>query len=147
MDRDAAKDAGQLALFDEAAPVGTAPRRRLLLAAQVVEYRFERRRRRTIGIRVSEDGLAVAAPLNAPWREIEGFLRQKERWILEKLARWDARGPRPALYGETGEILPLFGRAVTLEVAEGPEGVALRGERVEIRLPQPHRRGRVCSPL
>lgn len=134
-------------LFDEAAPAGAVPRRRLLLAGRVVEYRFERRRRRTIGVRVSEDGLAVAAPLNAPWREIEGFLREKERWILEKLAHWHERGPRPTLYGESGETLPLFGRSATLEVAEGPESVALRGELLEIRLPQPHRRGRVRAML
>ena len=38
-------------------------------------------------------GFRVAAPLRAPWREVEAFLREKERWILRKLDEW-ARLPR-----------------------------------------------------
>src|SRR6185369_17021331 len=58
------------------------------LGGRLVEYRFARRRRRTLGITVDAQGLRVAAPLRAPWREIEGFLREKERWILRKLDEW-----------------------------------------------------------
>src|SRR6267142_2484452 len=53
------------------------------LGGRTLEYRFARRRRRTLGITVDAAGLKVAAPLRAPWREIEAFLRDKERWILE----------------------------------------------------------------
>ena len=59
--------------------------RRALLEGRAVEYRFERRNRRTIGIRVNEHGLSVAAPMRAPWRDIEGFLQEKAGWILDKL--------------------------------------------------------------
>jgi predicted metal-dependent hydrolase len=52
------------------------------LGGRTIEYRFARRRRRTLGITVDAAGLRVAAPLRAPWRDIEGFLRDKERWIL-----------------------------------------------------------------
>jgi predicted metal-dependent hydrolase len=84
------------------------------LGERTVEYRFARRRRRTLGITVDAQGLRVAAPLRAPWREIEGFLREKERWILRKLDEW-AQLLRPAvLRGETGESFPLFGVPVTL---------------------------------
>src|SRR2546421_482835 len=62
------------------------------LGGRSVEYRFARRRRRTLGIMVDAGGLRVAAPLRAPWREIEAFLRDKERWILRKLDEW-ARTP------------------------------------------------------
>ena len=58
------------------------------LAGREVEYRFVRRRRRTLGITVDADGLKVSAPLRAPWRDIEGFVREKERWILAKLDEW-----------------------------------------------------------
>ena len=79
-----------------------------------------RRRRRTLGITVDADGLKVSAPLRAPWRDIEGFVREKERWILAKLDEW-ALAPRPALLrGVSGERLPLFGEAVELERREGP---------------------------
>ena len=90
------------------------------LGGREVEYRFVRRRRRTLGITVDADGLKVSAPLRAPWRDIEGFVREKERWILAKLDEW-AVAPRPAvLRGVSGERLPLFGEAVALQRRPGP---------------------------
>lgn len=87
------------------------------LGGREIEYRFARRRRRTLGITVDAAGLSVVAPLRAPWRDVESFLRHKERWILRKLDEW-ARAPRPQqLRGMSGETLPLFGTSVTLDVA------------------------------
>jgi predicted metal-dependent hydrolase len=144
MDRSAAKEAPQLSLFgDETTPAAAGATRFVLLAGQPVEYRFSRRKRRTIGIRVSAQGLAVSAPFQAPWREIEGFLRDKEAWILEKLATWStAEKPRP-LHGENGESLPIFGRETLLVVAAGRRRAALLGPELHVMHPQPHRRGAV----
>jgi len=90
------------------------------LAGREVEYRFVRRRRRTLGLTVDADGLKISAPLRAPWRDIEGFVREKERWILAKLEEWSV-APRPVrLRGESGERLPLFGESVELHVRPGP---------------------------
>jgi hypothetical protein len=90
------------------------------LGGREVEYRFVRRRRRTLGITIDADGLKVSAPLRAPWRDIEGFVREKERWILAKLDEWSAV-PRPALLRVvSGERLMLFGEAVELERRDGP---------------------------
>jgi len=147
VDRDSAKDPGQLALFDEPPPADAAPTRLALLAGRAVEFRFERRRRRTIGIKVSEHGLAVAAPLRAPWREIEGFLHDKARWILEKLDQRAAAGTPPTIYGETGETLPLFGKEIALVVSQARRGVKLAGAELHIALPEPHRRGAVRALL
>ncbi len=89
------------------------------LDGRAIEYRFVRRRRRTLGISIDADGLKVAAPMRAPWREIDAFLREKRRWILAKMDEW-ARVPKPPLLlGMSGESLPLFGRPHTLEVHEG----------------------------
>jgi len=91
----------------------------IFLGGREIEYRFARRRRRTLGITVDAAGLSIAAPLRAPWREVESFLRDKERWILRKLDEW-ARAPQPhRLRGESGETLPLFGAPVVLEVSHG----------------------------
>jgi predicted metal-dependent hydrolase len=161
VDRDAAKDAGRLAgsgqlalrqqeqltLFDEPAPEGAALLRHVLLAGQAVEFRFERRRRRTIGIRISEHGLSVAAPLRAPWREIEGFLHEKSRWILGKLAARAAAGRPRAIFGESGESLPLHGRAVVLSVSQARRAVNLVGTELRVSVPEPHRRGAVRDLL
>jgi predicted metal-dependent hydrolase len=90
------------------------------LGDREVRYRFVRRRRRTLGITVDADGLKVSAPLRAPWRDIEGFVREKENWILAKLDEWK-QGPRPmTVRGVSGERLPVFGEMVELQVRAGP---------------------------
>lgn len=105
------------------------------LGGRTVEYRFARRRRRTLGITVDAGGLKVAAPLRAPWREIEGFLREKERWIVRKLEEW-ARLPRASvLHGESGEILPLFGVPTVIEIVRGRHHVEQRDARVIVHAP------------
>jgi predicted metal-dependent hydrolase len=153
MDRGAAKDpgqlaaAGQLALFDEPPPAGAGPVRRALLAGRAVEFRFERRRRRTIGIRVNEHGLSVAAPLRAPWREVEGFLHEKADWILEKLDQRAAAGAPRTIFGESGETLPLHGQEVALVVSQSARAVSLVGTELHLRTPEPHRRGAVRALL
>ena len=99
------------------------------LGGREVEYRFVRRRRRTLGITIDADGLKVSAPLHAPWRDIEGFVREKERWILAKLDEW-ACVPRPPLVrGAAGERMPLRGEMVSLDWSAGKvqrEGSRLR---------------------
>ena len=154
MDRDPAKDARpltktgeQLALFDDPPPAGAALTRSVLLDGRPVEYRFERRRRRTIGIRVGESGLSVAAPLRAPWREIEGFLREKARWILEKLDERASWGTPVTIFGANGERLPVFGREVVLLVSAGRKRIAVEEEGLSIQLAEPHRRGAVRKLL
>ena len=106
------------------------------LGGRTIEYRFARRRRRTLGITIDAAGLRVAAPLRAPWREIEAFLRDKERWILRKLAEW-SRTPRgPILRGESGELLPLFGAPYILEVGKGRRGVEQGAASIVVSAPQ-----------
>ena len=100
------------------------------LGGRTVEYRFARRRRRTLGITVDALGLRVAAPLRAPWREIEGFLRDKERWILRKLDEW-ARMPRGVhLHGASGELVPVLGVPHVLELRQGRRHVMSRDGRI-----------------
>jgi predicted metal-dependent hydrolase len=115
------------------------------LGGRCIEYRFSRRRRATIGISIDASGLSVAAPLRAPWREIEAFLHHKERWILRKLDEW-ARLPRPAvLRGASGESLPLFGAPVTLEVRTGRRAVHHHPERLLVSAPAPQRVAKVLT--
>ena len=155
MDRNAAEDAGQLApkeqeqlaLFDEPPHPGAAPRRIALLRGRPVEFRFQRRRRRTIAIKVSEHGLAVSAPLRAPWREVEGFLHDKATWILRKLDERAAAGPPRTIFGEHGETLPLHGREVVLALAQAKAGARLVGAELHLSLPHPERRGAVRQLL
>jgi len=136
MDRRAAEDAlsGQLSLFGNAVPDGS---RLLRLGERVVAYRFVRTRRRTIGIAVDASGLSVSAPRHAPWREIEAFVREKQRWILARLEEW-AGVPRPSVIrGSSGETLPLFGAPHTLVVLAGPRDIAREDARIVLCAPSP----------
>jgi len=109
------------------------------LGGRCIEYRFVRRRRRTIGITIDANGLSVSAPMRAPWREVEGFLHQKARWITRKLDEW-ARLPRPTFVrGHSGESLPLFGTPLTLEVKTGRRAVHRQPERLLVSAPSQQR--------
>jgi predicted metal-dependent hydrolase len=152
MDRETATDAlpTQLTLFDE--PTGAhfgpaSPPRLAQLAGRIVEYRFVRSRRRTIGISVDARGLEVAAPRTAPWRDIEAFLHDKARWIVARLDEWAGAPPPRAIHGVSGEIIPLSGEPTTLEVYSGREGVGRDGMRVLVTLPEPQRRAQVLALL
>jgi predicted metal-dependent hydrolase len=117
---------GHLSLFDT---------RLIWLGGRSLEYRFARRRRRSLGITVDASGLAVCAPLRAPFREIEAFLRDKERWILAKLEEW-SRVPRPAQVAvATGETLPVFGERLVLDVREGGRSVRRDAGRLVVCAP------------
>lgn len=143
---------GQLSLF------GDLPRRRrgetdagrglICLAGRIIEYRFSRSRRRTLGIVVDAHGLSVRAPLRAAWQEIEAFLRAHERWVLARLEEW-ASAPRPrTLRGVDGEALPLFGAPVRLAVRAGPPGVSRdTSGRIVITRPDPDHRSPALTPL
>jgi len=106
------------------------------LGGRSVEYRFVRRRRRTLGVSVDAHGLKVAAPLRAPWREIEGFLREKRRWILAKLDDWASAPKPPLLLGMSGESLLLFGAPHILEVREGTRRVIHERGRLLVSAPR-----------
>ena len=105
------------------------------LDGRLIEYRFARRRRRTLSITIDAAGLRVSAPLRAPWREIEAFVRDKERWILKKLDAW-ARVPHPpVVHGVSGETLPLFGAPAVLDVRAGRRHVEAHEGRVIVQAP------------
>jgi predicted metal-dependent hydrolase len=106
------------------------------LDGRSVEYRFARRRRRSIGLSIDASGLKVAAPLRAPWREIDGFLRQKRRWIVAKLDEWAHAPKAPLLHGISGESLPYLGEQHLLEVHEGPRKVTLEPRRLVVSAPR-----------
>jgi predicted metal-dependent hydrolase len=111
----------------------------IALGGRSIEYRFLRRKRRTIGLTVDARGLTVAAPRRAAWRDIESFIRDKERWILAKLLEWSAAAPAPVLEAKSGDTLPLFGEPVVLEVCEGGRAVRHEAGRLVVNAPAPRR--------
>ena len=75
-----------------------------------------KRRKKTVGIKVAQGTVEVAAPVRTTIREIEGILRKRGEWILEKMEAASQLPPPRQLV--TGETLPLLGTEVTLQVEE-----------------------------
>ncbi|MDX1375693.1 MAG: SprT family zinc-dependent metalloprotease [Burkholderiales bacterium] len=122
-------------------------RRVARLGARWIEYRFARRRRRTIAIVVDGTGLAVSAPLKAAWRDIDAFLLEKQDWILARLDEWAAVPRAVPVLGLDGDVLPVLGERVTLDVAAGRSVVSREGDRLRIRTPAPQASHRVVALL
>lgn len=139
----------QLTLFgaDAAEEPRAATRRLVQLGTRVVEFRFARSRRRTIGISIDADGLAVAAPYFAPWLEVERFLLEKSRWILKKLDEWSKAARPVRIAGAHGESIPMHGRLLTLDLSEGAKRFEVTGEQLVVQLRRPHERPRVRAEL
>lgn len=98
-----------------------AGKRRLQLREHVLDYSLKRSRRRSIGFVIDDDGLHVTAPRWVTIAEIEGALREKERWVLAKLAeRHERRSRMPApMQWRDGASFPYLGRQVLLRIAHG----------------------------
>ncbi|HVL75143.1 MAG TPA: SprT family zinc-dependent metalloprotease [Noviherbaspirillum sp.] len=117
------------------------PRRRLLLRDHPLDYRLLRSKRRTIGFLIDDEGLRITAPKWVTLAEIENAIREKERWILNKLSERRERLARrlPAqMQWCDGAALPYLGIEITLRVrAAQTAGVAFdaAGRELTVNLP------------
>ena len=59
-------------------------------------------RRKTIGLKVSEDGLTVTLPARVSVAEADAVVREKAGWVIDRLEKRQAR-TAPALRGVDGE--------------------------------------------
>ncbi len=116
----------------------------LLLSGVPVGYRFERSRRRSIGMTVRPEGLQVRAPLGTSLAAVERVLHDKADWIVRKLAeqqergrqvhsarlQWGAQAELPYLGGTLVLALavPLPGRTPALLQPEGVLQLSLGAE-------------------
>ena len=107
----------------------TPGQRRLLLGQHQLSYELRRSKRRTIGFMIDDDGLRITAPQWVGVREIEGAIREKERWILAKLHEHRERVTRrlqPQMRWCEGGVLPYLGGELRLHlVADANNGVTL----------------------
>lgn len=101
---------------DESAP--PIHRGRLIhLGNQVLDYALKRSRRKSIGFVIDEHGLSVSAPRWVTLAQIEDAIREKQRWILAKIAEFRAhRQAIPRVRWESGGTLPYLGEDIVLRV-------------------------------
>ena len=121
-----------LAVAPVPAPVGTL--RYIQLEREIVGYRLRRARRRSIGLVIDDDGLRVAAPGHTPIAEVEAFIREKARWVLQKLSEWRAAPKPPVVNWSDGTTIALLGTPVRIQLLPGRRGISLEDGRLGIGL-------------
>lgn len=126
----------QLELPLAIAPVAEPPGglRHIQIGSDIVSYRLRRARRRSIGMVIDDDGLRIAAPGQTPIAEVEAFIREKARWVLNKLREWRDAPRRPVVNWSDGAMLALLGTPVTVELQPGRRGIVLANRRLIIGL-------------
>jgi len=115
--------------------------RRVDYGTAVIQYRLSRAASRTISITVRPDGsVNVVAPESAEVEEVDARVKQRARWILRQLRRFDEfrpiTPPRRYVGGETHRYL---GRQYRLKIEDAEvDRVLVRSGRlvVETRFPK-----------
>ena len=92
-------------------------------------------KRRSIGLRIGDQGLVVSIPQRLSLRELDALLQSKRDWIQQKV-RQQAAAKVPAMHWQDGETLWLLGSALPLSVAADSRNRAIHsdGSRVDVRL-------------
>ncbi|MCM1129233.1 MAG: M48 family metallopeptidase [Alistipes senegalensis] len=119
------KPAGGTKNPSPAAPQSSLAKKRLIeLNGIAIEYEFRRSPRRSIGFMVNENGLRVTAPRRLPLQAVENAIREKVRWITNKLdyfrTRYKPQTALPTL--ENGMTLPYLGTPIRLQLHQGQPG-------------------------
>lgn len=90
--------------------------RSIRLAGQEIGYTLKRSgKRRSIGLRIDDDGLTVSLPLRASEKWLHSVLREKTQWIVETLAGWQSRKPEPVRWAD-GQSIQFMGETLCLRV-------------------------------
>ncbi len=105
-----------------------APSGQLLLQGEMVHYLLQRARRRSVGMRITDQGLVVTAPGGLPLAQVELILQRKAAWIVRKLREHHPSHParqQNVLHWQHGMLLPYLGGALPLVLTE-PAGARPR---------------------
>jgi len=84
-----------------------------LPSGEQIHYTLERRQRRTVGLKITQEGLVVHAPKRIAQTILESLIAQKADWILKKLEARSAN-QQPPMQWQHGDQLLLLGNPITL---------------------------------
>lgn len=82
---------------------------------KTIAYQLERRARRTVGLKITADGLIVHAPQYILEFQLKKLIQEKSNWILSKLAAREQNAVQPMSWRD-GETLQLLGNTISLQV-------------------------------
>lgn len=106
-----------------------------LANGQQIPYQLELRPRRTVGLKITQQGLVVHAPKRIVVYQLNQILQEKSAWILNKLALREANSIEPVQW-QHGENLLFLGQDVMLQVVEtkGKSQVKLTADQLVVSI-------------
>lgn len=106
-----------------------------LANGQQIPYQLELRPRRTVGLKITQQGLVVHAPRRIVVHQLNQILQEKSAWILNKLALREENAVEPVQW-QHGEPLMYLGQDVVLQVieAKGKSQVQLSGDQLMVSM-------------
>nr|WP_228518924.1 SprT family zinc-dependent metalloprotease [Methylophilus sp. 13] len=103
---------------------------------QTIAYQLDLRARRTIGLKITAEGLVVHAPKRISASQLQQVLQEKSSWIQQKLALREANQVAPMQWLD-GEPLLFMGQDIVLTLIAHPtsKAVTLEGDKLLVRSP------------
>ncbi|MGP1717288.1 MAG: M48 family metallopeptidase [Methylophilus sp.] len=104
---------------------------------QTIPYQLDLRVRRTIGLKITAQGLVVHAPKRIAASQLQQVLLEKARWIQQKLALRESNQVSPMQWVD-GEPLLFMGQDIVLSLQHHAtnKAVILQGNQLLVRSPQ-----------
>lgn len=109
-----------------------------LPSGEQLTYQMERRKRRTIGLKITHEGLIIHAPMRVTMRYLEGLIIEKSAWIQKKLQALEAQQP-VTFDWQNGETLLYLGQPISLNLQHNMRSkkVVLQDGQLMVALPKP----------
>lgn len=106
-----------------------------LANGQQIPYQLELRPRRTVGLKITHQGLVVHAPKRIVVHQLNQILQEKSAWILNKLALRETNTIEPVQW-QHGEHLLFLGQDIMLQVVEtkGKSQVQLHADQLVVSI-------------
>ena len=102
-----------------------------------LHYQLERRQRRTVGLKITENGLVIHAPKRISQSHLESIIVLKADWIRKKLETL-IENKMPEMQWRHGETLLFMGNTVTLAVEHDIRSKAVEYEPGVLQLVMPN---------
>ncbi|UJP05761.1 MAG: M48 family metallopeptidase [Nitrosomonas sp.] len=104
------------------------------LGGQAITYTLTRSQRRSIGLRIDQQGLRINAPVHTPIHSINNVLQQKADWITKKLMHWQDKKSLTLSWTPDASY-PLLGEPWRLTLK--PSGEIAMARQLSDETPQP----------
>lgn len=103
---------------------------------QMIAYQLDLRARKTIGLKITAEGLVVHAPKRISASQLQQILQEKSGWIQQKLALRADNQVAPMQW-QDGEPLLFMGQDIVLTLVAHPtsKAVTLEGDKLLVRSP------------